>query len=294
MTLLKEAWVDREVIKAVDENGKPDPTVFTVDGDIQVNVGFGITQEGVDQYKKTLTDDEITARIHGKPSYMTGLVYPKFSRRYKPRGHLVERFKVPTNWIVDIAFDIHPRERQAVLFVATSENDFRYGIDEIWEHGDGDAIVDEVLRRINRNNYRVGTILIDPLSKATGEAQKRDPQTEEDSTFNKIKRKLWRHDLPLQVASKDKNSGILTVKEHLWGPNNEPSIWFFDDLIRTIYEIEGYMWDEKTGKPKDADDHFMENLYRILLCDTHYTDPDEEEYEEEDHETTAVNEVTGY
>lgn len=38
MTLLKEAWVDREVIKATTDDGRPDPTVFAVNGDIYVNV----------------------------------------------------------------------------------------------------------------------------------------------------------------------------------------------------------------------------------------------------------------
>jgi len=290
MTLLKEAWVDREVIKAVDESGKPDRTVFSVNGDINVNIGYGITQKGVDQFIKTLTDDEISARIHGKPSYMSGLVYPTFKRPLRPRGHLVERFSVPVNWIIDIAFDIHPREKQAVLFVATNEKHERYVIDEIWEHGDGDMVADEVIRRIIRNAYRVGSAIIDPLSKSTGEAQ-----FDEDSTFRKVQKKLWQHDIPLSVASKDKNSGILAVKDHLLGPNNEPSIFVFEDCVRFIYEIEGYLWDEKTGKPKDADDHMMENLYRILLLDTHYTEPDDEEDDEEEHrQMEAVNPVTGY
>ena len=289
MTLLKEAWVDREIIKAVDEKGRPDRTVFSVNGDISVNIGYGITQEGVDQFIKTLTDDEISARIHGKPAYMTGLVYPQFSRKFRPRGNLMPRFKVPTNWIVDIGFDIHPREKQAVLFVATNEKNERYCIEEIWEHGDGDTIADEMLRRVKRYAYRVGTVVIDPLSKSTG-----DSQTDKESTFYKIRNKLWGRDIPLQVASKDKSSGILEVKNHLLGPNNEPSIWFFDDCIRTIYEIEGYMWDEKTGKPKDKDDHFMENLYRLLLCDTHYVEPDDEDDEEEDYRSDQVNSVTGY
>ena len=289
MTLLKEAWVDREVIKATDEQGRPDRTVFTVNGDINVNVGYGISREGVDQFIKTLTEDEISARIHGKPSYMSGLVYPQWKRGFRPKGHLVERFEVPTNWIVDIALDIHPRERQAVLFLATSENDERYVIEEIWEHGDGYEIADMVIRRVLSNAYRVGTVLIDPLSKSTGEAQ-----TEEESTFHKIQRRLWRHDIPLQVASKDKSSGILEVKKHLLGPNKEPSLWVFDDCVRFIYEIEGYMWDEKNpGKAVDKDDHMCENLYRLLLCDTHYTEPDDEEYEEE-HHSDAVNPVTGY
>jgi len=286
MTLLKEAWVDREVVKAVDEKGRPDKTVFAVDGDIYVNVGYGITEEGVEQYKKTLKPEEIEARIHGKPSYLSGLVYPEFSRAFKPKGNLVERFDVPSNWIVDIGFDIHPREKQAVLFIATNQKNERYGVDEIWENGDGDYIADEVLRRINRSNYRVGRVIIDPLSKG-------DDQNDENTTFRKVQRKLWRHGIPLMVASKDKTSGILEVKNHLLGPNREPSIWFFSDLVRTIFEFEGYMY--KDGKIQDLDDHMMENLYRLLLLNTKYVEP-EDEYDEDEtvFDQRAVNSVTGY
>lgn len=285
MTLLKEAWIDREVIKAVDEDGRPDRSVFSVEGDIWQNVGYGITEDGVKDFAKKLTDEEKSARLHGKPSYMMGLVYPQFNRR----THMIERFPIPTNWPVDIALDIHPRERQAVLFVATDPRNERYGCEEIWEHGDGDSIADEILRRISRNDYRVNKIIIDPLSKSTGEAQR---GVDENSTFHKIQRKLWQHDYTLEVASKDKTSGVLEVRNHLLGPNKKPSIWFFEDLVRVLFEFEGYMY--KDGKIMDEDDHQMENLYRLLLCDTHYVEPDDEEYEDEVSEDVAVNPVTGY
>ena len=127
MTLLKEAWVDREVIKARNEDGTPDTTVFNISGDIYSNVGFGITDEGVKQFEKTLTDDEKSARIFGKPSYLSGLVYPQFSRKI----HLREPFEIPTDWIVDIAVDVHPREKQAILFMATSSRGDRYLFHEL-------------------------------------------------------------------------------------------------------------------------------------------------------------------
>jgi len=289
MTLLKEAWVDREVVKAVDDQGRPDPTVFAINGDISVNIGFGITQEGVEQFAKTLTEEEKQARLHGKPSYLSGLVYPEFKRAYKPKGHLVERFKIPTNWMVDIAMDFHPRERQAVLFIATNERNERYGCEEIWAHGDGKAIADEIIRRINTNAYRVNRVLIDPLSKG-------DDQNDEQTTFKVVQKILWRHGIPLHVAAKDhrglSSSGTLAVRSHLSGPNKEPSIWFFNDLIRTIFEFEGYMY--KDGKIQDTDDHMMENLYRLLLLDTRYVDPEDEEDEEEARHDFAVNSMTGY
>ena len=49
----------------------------------------------------------------------------------------------------------------------------------------------------------------------------------------------------------------------------------------------------KDGKIMDADDHMMENLYRLLLLDTKYVEP-EDEYEEEEQERQPVNSMTGY
>jgi len=269
MTLLKEAWVDREIIKARNADGTPDTSVFNVHGDIYSNVGYGITKEGISQFEKTLTEDEKEARILGVPSYMSGLVYPTFSRKYKPRGHLVRRFKLPLSWIVDIAIDVHPREKQAVLFTATDPRNERYVIDEIWDHGDGTWVGEEIIRFITRNSYRVGRIVIDPLSKGDS--------NEPNTTFDKVDAVLSRYGYVLNMANKDKVAGILAVKDHLVGPNNEPSIWFFDDLKRTVYEIEGYLYDEDTQKPIDKDDHMMENLYRAMLLETTYFEEETEE-----------------
>ena len=267
MTLLKEAWVDREVIKARNEDGTPDTTVFNISGDISVNVGYGIDQEGVDQFAKTLTEEEKDARLKGIPSHMSGLVYPTFKRE----THLRKRFKIPLDWIVDISIDIHPRERQAVLFVATDPRNYRYVCFEIWEHGDGTAIAEEIVRIVRSYSLRVGSVLIDPLSKADSNIDKEEvADILEGTTYRKVEKVLNEHDIPLEAAVKAKTSGILAVRNHLVGPNNDPSLFFFDDLKRVTWEIEGYMYDEDTQKPLDKDDHMMENLYRIILKDTQW------------------------
>lgn len=272
MTLLKEAWVDREIIKARNEDGSPDRTVFNVHGVISDNIGYGITEEGVEQYAKALTEDQKKARLDGIPSYMQGLIYPQFKREV----HLKPRFVIPTHWVVDIAIDIHPRVRQAVLFMATNPQGLRYLIDEIWEYGDGTWLGDEIVRRINRGAYRINRIVIDPLSKG-------DANQEGGTTFSKIANVLARHDLVLGVASKDKASGFLEVKTNLKSPNDEPTLFIFDDLTVTTMEIEGYMYldkGENKGKPMDKDDHFMENLYRLCLLNTQYSSPEEDNVQE--------------
>ena len=289
MTLLKEAWVDREVIKKVLEDGRPDPSVFNVTGDIWSNVGFGITKEGVEQFAGLLTDDEKSARIDGVPSYMSGLIYSTFSRKYKDRGgHLVKRFQVPLDYMVDIAIDVHPREKQAVLFVATDPRNDRYLCDEVWGHGNGKWIAESILRKINYHSYRVNRIIIDPLSKGDS--------NNDESVYETISRILLGKGYILETATKDKDQGILDVKNHLMGPNQQPSMFFFDDMIRTIYEIEGYMWDKDTQKPQDKDDHMMENLYRICLLNTRHSEPMDflMDSEPESAHASGRDQMTGY
>ena len=280
MTLLSEAWISQDIIKRRLENGQPDPTVCNIHGDIYSNVGYGISEKGVKRFEKELTDVERDARIKGIPSYMAGLILGDFKRR----THLRDRFKVPLNWMVDIAIDVHPRTEQAILFTATSEKGERYVCNEIWGHGDGKWIADNIVRCVKHNVYRVNRVIIDPLAKGDG--------NQEETTYQIIARILARHNMHLEVASKDKDNGILLIKEHLKGANNMPSLFFFNDLIRTIREAEGWMWDENTQKAKKVDDHMMENLYRTLLLDTHYYDPEDEE--DDSYQGTRRNRVTGY
>lgn len=260
MTLLKEAWVDKEVIKAVDEDGRPDKTVFNVHGDIYTNVGFGITEEGVKQFAKTLTDDEKKSRLDGVPSYMTGLVAKDFRRK----KHLIERFQIPTYWPVDVGIDIHPRKEQAILFVANSPQQLKYCCFEIKMHGDGKAVGDAIVRTFMPNGLTVNRVVCDPLAKGDSNSG--------NTTYDKINEVLMAHGMFAEIASKDKVSGVLEINKHLKGPNNEPSLFVFDDMIHTIGEFEAWMYDEETQKPKKEDDDFMEDLYRILLLDTKYED----------------------
>jgi hypothetical protein len=286
-TLLDEPWIDREIIKKTGDDGKPDKTVFWVEGTSTDNVGFGITQEGLDGFADKLRPEEYEARIKGIPAYKSGLIL-NFSRKYRDKGgHLVERFDVPLDYIVDIGIDVHPRTEQAVVFLATDSRGDRYVIDEIWEHGDGKWLAEEIVRKVQQNSYRVGKVIIDPLAKGDS--------NNDNTTYDTIAMILMRYEMILEVASKDKDSGILKIKDHLWGPNKQPSIFVFDDCVRTIYEIEGWMWDKDTQKAAKVDDHMMENLYRLLLLDTKWTTPfDDIEYLPQPDYARGRDMVTGY
>lgn len=287
MTLLSEAWISREIINAVNDDGTPDTSVFNVYGDISANIGFGITQEGVDQFSKTLTDEEKEARLRGIPSYMSGLIYSKFNRQI----HLKKRFKVPLDWLVDVSIDFHPSKKWAVLFMATDKRDFKWVIEEIHENGSWKAIGEEIVRRIKNNRYRVETpIIIDPLSKG-------DEQSDlhEESVYTKMQTLFMAYGYSMVAASKDKEGGIHIVKDLLMTENEMPGLFFFNDLRQTIKEIEGYMIDTVTGKPQKYDDDMMENLYRLALLNTQWYDmSDIEEISYNNQNVISRNAMTGY
>jgi hypothetical protein len=282
-TLLDDPWIDREIVKKRNADGTPDRSVFAVQGTSYDNVGYGITKEGLDEFANKLTEDERKTRLSGVPEYMSGLVYPTFNRK----THLVKRFQIPLDWMVDVAIDVHPREKQAILFIATDPRQDRYVCEEIWDNGDGKWVGEQVVKAIKFHSYRVNHIIIDPLAKGDS--------NNKDSVFDQVAKVLMAHGHVLEVATKDKHQGILEVKNHLVGPNGKPSIFFFDDLVRTIYEIEGYMWDPKNpGKPVDADDHMMENLYRSLLLNTKWTEQEDEEEESWTDYHSGRDQYTGY
>ena len=285
-TLLKEPWIDQEIVRKLDEDGNPDMSVFSVMAESWDNVGYGITKEGLDKFIKKLSPEEIEARIKGIPSYRSGLVCYNFKRRV----HVIERFPIPSDWLVDIQIDVHPRKEQAVLFTAIAPDQRKYSCFSIWDHGSAEWLADEIVRIVNTNALRVNRVAIDPLSKGDS-----NPQAGE-TTYSKIRDRLSRHNMILEVGSKDKDSGIRELNTHMMGPNKEPSWFIFRDMPVPIRQIEGWMYEDKgenMGKPSKKDDDFCECLYRTMLLNTVWYPP--EEFEDgEEAEPTAVDEQTGY
>jgi hypothetical protein len=259
-TLLKEAWIHREVIKARLEDGKPDPSVFNVQGEIWDNVGYGLTKEGIDQFAKSLKPEEKQARLYGKPSYLSSLVFPRFQREL----HVKPAFKVPLDAIVDISIDFHPSKKWAVVFLATTKANYKYVCNELWEHGNPKAIAEEIVRIMHTGDLRFGRCIIDPLAKS-GEPNDND-------VYTVMSNVLGAHNISLDVASKDKDNGIALLNDLLWTENEMPGLWIFDTCSMTIKQVEDLMYDPESLKPTafKVDDDFTECLYRLALLDTQW------------------------
>lgn len=293
MTLLEEAWIDREIVNKtlVDpitgrDTGRSDPSVFVVNMKSTDNIGYGISEAGLKAFAAKLTEEEREVRISGIPRYKKGLVYPKFDRKV----HVKERFRIPLDWPVDIAIDTHPRKPHSVLLMATNPRGVKYCIAEIRMHGDGKALAEEIIRVVKWGVYRVNKVIIDPLSKGDS--------NEDETTFVRVFNALSRHGMFLETASKNKDAGVLAVKEYLMSENQEPSLFFFDDLVYTIREITGLMWEKEGLSDKEkiskVEDDMCENLYRLILLETEYIPPADEDTIAPEVGRENVNETTGY
>lgn len=259
MTLLSEAWVKREVISARLPDGSPDPTIFNINGEIDSNVGYGLTQEGVDQFVKTLKPHEVEARIKGKPSFMSNLVCPEFD----VSKHVKDRFKVPLDWLVDINIDFHPSKPWAIQFMATARNNIKYIVEEIEEKGNPKYIGEQIVRKIKEGNYRVNNpVQIDPLSKGDS--------NNDETVFKILSDTLAAYGYSLDVASKDKDNGIALLNNLIWTENEMPGLYFFRDCVKSIEQIENWMYDKDTLKPEKKEDDFCEVTYRNCLKNTQW------------------------
>jgi hypothetical protein len=173
---------------------------------------------------------------------------------------------VPLDWIIDFNIDFHPSKPWAVVFMATSRNNFKYIVKEMELRGNPKFVAEEIVRYLTNIGARVGYGQIDPLSKSDN--------NNDNTVYQIVADTLAAHNISLDVASKDKDNGIALVNNLLWTENDMPGMYFFTDCVKTIQQVEDLMYDEESLKPiaKKVDDDFTECLYRLALLDTQWWD----------------------
>ena len=216
----------------------------------------------VSQYKP----EDMQARVFGKFQHLTGLIFKDFT----PDIHVIKPFELSRDdYVVYQSWDTHPRENEAILWVAIDRKGTKYVVDELWS----DAPTEELVARIKSIDakYRIVSRVLDPLGFI------------EDKRTNLSFAKLLSatYNLTYQPASKRRMDGVNMIQDalnyQLKGNDmiRPPGIYYFNSCPRTIWETQHWQWQEyagksqerhgKSGKPQDKDDHFMESLGRVFL-----------------------------
>ena len=256
-------WILEDIIESPNEEMQK--TVGAVRG-IHSYANTYIPKANFDRVSLGWDENTRKARLEGGWYSGQGKVWSDFNYD----THVIDEFKIPTDWPVTPMIDFHPCIEQAIGFYAVDKPGWKYVVDEVWQHLSAEEIADEIIRRKTGKSWRIDTAYIDPYSKGDNKMMtNRMPHLRD--AFTVIKERLSKHGIRLEVALKDKSSGIVNIKNWLLGPNKMPSLKIFRKCKRHIYEMKKWEKDEN-GMPSDKDDHMCENIYRYSLTGTVWTD----------------------
>jgi len=269
--LTGSAWMYDHILNYKgDREGQRD----FVEADVEANcIEHGIRgrlkHEDIEKMIAEYNDDDKQARVFGKFHHLVGLVFKNFDRKV----HIIKPFWVnKKDYVVLEALDPHPRNPDAVMWLAVDKNGTKFVIDELY----GSYLTGELARRIKKKaeDYRMEMRIADPLAFVEDQHQANPSQ-------QTLANKLWEYGLQYNKATKDRRAADRRIKDALdFEMRGEdiivaPELYIFDTCQRTIWEIEHLVWDEWRGKaaerkspmekPVDKDDHMIENLGRLLL-----------------------------
>lgn len=257
-TPLKEPWLHDSLVAS----GDPTVAFFFV----RMDDNPYLSREAIDQFVKTLTDEEKASRRDGHWLFLQGLVYPEFKRQ----THVIKPLlKIPDDHTCYALLDTHPRAPHALSFFSVDEKNRIFQVDEKFEHGTPLEVADWIIE-FHKHRHKVTGVIIEPASK--GDSNRGD------STFEVIDKALAAHNIWLETGSRDLSGGILLVKEALCSRNGVASFFLCENCTQTLREFERYVWDDwkqsglktEKQKPRDKDDHFMENLRRAVTFPIEY------------------------
>lgn len=255
LTALSEPWIT----DAFDPDGVFKDISFVIDGSIYDNIYLGAS--AISAYEATLTDDEKECRLYGKPLHKAGLVYKSFQRDRHLLSVLPKSWaswmEPPREWSYYLYIDPHPHLPHMVLFLAVDPFGRKYYFHDIFSK----CLIKELCQQIKTvlDGRRLVRVRCDPLA-----------FTEDPVHDTTMADEFMSCGIAVEKASKDLSRGILRVQEDLVKPDHP---YFTPNCRRTLWEIQRYHWDEQTNKPVDKDDHAMECLYRSVLDEPCYVEP---------------------
>jgi len=216
-------------------------------------------------------EDERQARVFGKFGHLIGRVHKGFKRKI----HVVKPFPIDERrFTTYMALDPHPRVDDHVLYMSVDKNNTKYFTAELLSDGLVKLLYERMKALEIKMKFRIENRLIDPAGYIDDQHKKEKSVGSElfDLGMNFIK------------GSKDLMAGIKKTNEALDYELKQgkmfraPEAYIFDTCIVFIKQIDEYVWsehkgamkDEKQpkGRPKDINDHQVENMHRLLLHNT--------------------------
>lgn len=251
LTPIEEPWM----YFRADEQSKLEANRFWMyEGDTDENLS--LTQESKDDYFSDLSEDEKAARKRGKPlavsrTVISNFSYDKHVLKGTPHGWQ-NVFTPPSSYMVCIACDTHPQTPHATLKVAVSPKDEIFVYNERFEKGaiSGENSICEWIKKSPEYD-QLYYFLLEPGA-----------WVEDQTTKRAYVDDFRAGGLDPQKGSKKRTENIVLMNQAF----AQRKIYVLEHCRVFIREIQKWFYD-KENKPKDKDDHMMENFLRLLAHD---------------------------
>ena len=261
-TPLREPWIND--FFSASKRANLDPAIANIiDGTKVVIVGSSYdnpytSSEGLKEFDKGLTENQRQARIMGMPTDFGGIIYNDFRDENiyvdVPNGWEAMN-KPPAYYTIRYALDPHPHTPHAVLFAATAPDGSVWFFDEIFDPCTSTELASQINEKIGP--YFCARAICDPSAYLLSPNDKTSMADD-----------LAEHGIYLEKGPKDPSRGITAVKQLL---AVKGKVNVSQHLSEFLFEIDRYTWDDKRpNKPRDKDDHMMENFYRLALTGLEY------------------------
>ena len=226
-----------------------------------------LKHEHIENIIAEYSEDEKQARIYGKFQHLVGMVF----KNWNPKVHVIPPFQVDyRNFAVYEFLDPHPRNPDAVMWIAVDRNGTKYVIDELFIKVESEEDLAMKIKS-KATQYRIIKRMADP-SAFVNNQHNQDGKTLAD--------KLAENGLTYLQATKQRAMADRRIIDALAYTEingymmKAPELYVFSTCGRTQFEFEHYRWQEYVGKgaefhnakekPVDKDDHMIENLGRGL------------------------------
>jgi len=285
------AWIKDEIFDKRDGKNIEYITATVWDNCVEMEGTRGIlTKDNIEKMISQYPIDEREARIEGKFGHLLGRVHKKFDRRI----HTIRPFSIKyDDFVVVMAHDTHPRVGDHISWVAIDRKGTKYVIDEMEITG----LDHEMAANIKAKE--VGWRVIDRLLDPSG-------WNEDKRTLEKtFAERMYDEGIEYKPGSKHLNEGIrrtntaLDYEERGGILIRQPELYFFNTCEGHIKQFENYVWDEwqgrnvdskdPKGQPKDKNDHYPENIHRILLENYQFIESEKYEKEREQQESHSFH-----
>ena len=213
---------------------------------------------------------EKEARVFGKFGHVIGRVHKGFRRKV----HVIPPFPLnERRYTTYMALDPHPRVSDHVLYMSVDSKGRKFITGEVITEGLVKLLYERMKAFETLMKYRIETRIIDPAGYVDDQHRKEKSVGSQLFDLGMI---FVKGSKDLMACIKRTNDALnYTIREGKM--ISEPELYIFDTCKVAIKQLDDYVWAEWKGtskdekqpnpRPKDINDHQVENLHRLLLME---------------------------